>query len=235
MSERADRVFIWIWRINGVLLFALAVLGVVGAAALVFNTALFWSRERPEQQLTNVAGADLGAKDLRLGDFRAVAGTQFLYAPLASPSKYIASGSSRGLGSARNLLFFDIKTKKAHWLFPDNRQTIDSFSFLMDPPGTRYMYDDGEAQKRDQVTVGILLELQRNDPATVDGPSRSLALASPDGRAVTSIAQSTEGLLGYHQPSKESVLIFYVSCGGARVLDADVATGKVHSDVLLEQ
>lgn len=234
MTDRAERLFVWVWRINGLLLLALALLGVIGGAALVFNTTLFWSRERPEQKLTNVAGADLGARDLRLGGFRSIAGTQLLYAELASPSQYIGSGSSGGLGSAHNLLFFDITSKKAHWLFADHAQTIESFSFLMDPPGTRYTYNDGEAEKRDQVAVAILLEVKRNPPDAAS-VSRSMAIASRDGRTLTPIAQSSEGLLGYHQPTKESVLVFYVSGGAARVLDADPTTGTVRSDALLQE
>ena len=35
-------------------------------------------------------------------------------------------------------------------------------------------------------------------------------------------------------PNKESVLVFYVSEGAARVLDADPGTRKVRSDALLE-
>jgi hypothetical protein len=234
MSERSDRFFSWVWRVNGVLLLVLALAGVVGAAALIINVGLFWSRERPEQQLTNVAGANLGEENLRLGDFRSIAGTQLLYAQLASPSEYIGSGSSGGLGSARNLLFFDVSTKKAHWLLPDNSQTIESFSFLMDPPGMRYGYCDDEAKEGDQVTIAILLELQPSGPSPADAGSRTLAIAPPDGRLLTAIAEATEGLLGYHQPSTESVLVFYVSEGAARVLDADPGTRKVRSDALLE-
>jgi hypothetical protein len=200
----------------------------------VINVGLFWSRERPEQQLTNVAGANLGEDDLRLGDFRTIAGTELLYAQLASPSEYIGSGSSGGRGSARNLLFFDVSNKKAHWLLPDNSQTIESFSFLMDPPGMRYGYCDDDAQEHDQVAIAILLELQSAEPPPANASARTLAIAPPDGRALTAIAESTEGLLGYHQPSKDSVLVFYVSEGSARVLDADPGTRRVRSDALLE-
>lgn len=234
MSQRSNRVFAWVWRVNSLLLLVLGLVGVVGTVAIVFNVGLFWSRQRPEQQLTKVAGTNLGQEDLRLGNFREIAGTEFLYAELASPSKYIGSGSSGGLGSARNLLFFNVSTKRAHWLLPDNGQTIESFSFLMDPPGARYGYCDDEAQKRDQVAIAILLELRPAERSPDETVSRTLAIAPPDGRTLTTIAKATEGLLGHHQPSKESVLVFYVSGGAARVLDVDISTRKVRSDSLLE-
>ena len=37
---RADRFFVWVWRLNGLLVLALVVL--VGAAVAAFNSALFW-------------------------------------------------------------------------------------------------------------------------------------------------------------------------------------------------
>jgi len=129
VNDRSERFFLWVWRLDGLLLLGLALLCIAGALALAFNIGVFASRERPEQQLSEIAGADLSAQDLRLADFRGIAGTQFIYAQLAAPSEYIGSGS-RGLGYAHNLLFFDTATKKAHWLLPNNDQTLPSFSFL---------------------------------------------------------------------------------------------------------
>jgi len=233
MANRSDRFFTWIWRLNGLLLLVLGLIGIAGALALILNIGLFWSRERPQQQLTQVAGSDLKAKNLRLADFRPIAGTGFLYAPLAPPSEYIGSGSSGGLGRAHNLLFFDVAAKHAHWLLPDNDHIIPSFSFLMNPPGPRYA-DDGEARRRDQVAIALLVELQApEDSAGKSDRALRLAIASADGRNLTPIAQSMGGLLGYHQPTADSVLVFYASEGIARVLDVDLHSYKVRSDSAL--
>lgn len=112
VSGRSERIFAWVWRVNALLLLFLGLVGVGAAGIGLFNIARFASRDRPEQQLTQIAGTDLGSQDLHLGDFRAIAGTGFLYAPLASSSKYIGSGSAGGLGPSRNLLFFDTTSKK---------------------------------------------------------------------------------------------------------------------------
>jgi len=233
VTDRADRVFTWVWRINGLVLLLLGVAGLVGTIALFFNLGLFWARDRSDQQLTQVAGTDLSAKDLRLSDFRPISGTAFLYATLAPPSEYIGSGSSGGLGSARNVLFFDMTSKETHWLLPDNEQVIQSYAFFMDPPGFPYGGDDGEGRKRDRIAISLLLELKPSGATAPGASSRSLALASADGRNVTAIAKSIGGLLGYHQASAESAFVFYVSGGVARVLDVDPTTRKVRSDALL--
>jgi hypothetical protein len=60
-----------------------------------------------------------------------------------------------------------------------------------------------------------------------------VALASRDGRDLTPIARSIGGLLGYYQPSADSVLVFYVSAGSARVLDVETTTRKVRADSVL--
>ncbi len=234
VSDRKDTFFATVWRLNGLLVLALAGAGIIAVVAVAMNLAIFSSRERPHEQLTNIAGADIAAQDLRLGGFRAIAGTQLLYAPLASPSRYVGSGSSGGLGAARNLLFFDTTTKKAHWLLAGNDQTIHSYYFLLDPPSTRYGFDEGEAEKREQKAIGILVELRDAGEGTTDeAPSRAIAIASPQGRDLTRIVDATEGMLGYHQPAANSVLVFYVSGGTARVLDLDPIAREVRFDGLL--
>lgn len=231
MSDRRDAFFAWVWRLNGLLLLALAGAGIVAGLALVINLAIFSSRDRPNEQLTNIAGADLAAQDLRLGGFRSIAGTQLLYAPLASPSEYVGSSSSGGLGAAHNLLFFDTTTKKAHWLLPGNDKTIVSYYFLLDPPGTRYGFDDGEAEKREQKAIAILLELRDAEDGTKSGaPSRAIAVASPQGHDIVTIAEETEGMLGYHQQAADSIFVFYASGGTAHFLDLNPSARKVRSD-----
>jgi hypothetical protein len=234
VSDRSKQLFEWVWRLNGLLLLGGMVAGLMGVFAVVVNVAGFARRERAERQLTQVAGTDLRAQNLRLTDFREIAGTRSLYAQLGTPSEYLTSGSSDGFGLARNLLFFDTASQKAHWLLPDNEQTISSFSFLMDPPRTRYGYDDGEPDAPEQVAIALLVELaparSEGDPA---GAPRKLAVAAADGRALTPIAESTEGLLGYHQAARDSVLVFYVSDGAAKVLDLDPTTRAARSDRVL--
>lgn len=234
MSRRAEKFFKWVWRLNGLLLLALAVAGIIGVAALAANLAIFASHERPAEQLVNVAGADIGERDLRLGGFHPIAGTSLLYAQLAGPSEYVGSGSSGGFGTAHNLLFFDTTTKKAHWLLPNNEQVISSYDFLAEPQSTGYECGEDEAEQRNRKAIAILIELED----ATEGPaphasSRSIAVASPDGRALAKLADRTAGMLGYHQASGDSVLVFYVSKGAAHVLDLDPIARIVRSDGLV--
>lgn len=98
MRDRSERFFTWVWRIDGLLLLVLALLGIALALAIAFEIGAFAARERPEERLAEVAGADLSAQGLRLADFGAIAGTSLLYAELASRSDSIGSVSSGASG-----------------------------------------------------------------------------------------------------------------------------------------
>lgn len=127
MSDRSNKFFTWIWRINGLIVFALGVIGLLLALAATLDVARFRFRERPQDQITRVADRDLVASNLRLGSFEGVPGTKHLYAELFAPSEYVSSkGSGSGRGAVHNLLFFDTAAKKAHWLLSDNDHTIRS-------------------------------------------------------------------------------------------------------------
>jgi hypothetical protein len=234
MSDRSDGFFTWVWRVNGVLLLVIAALGIMGGIALLAMMAAE-SREIPEQRLAKVAGADLASQDARLEEFAKVVGTELLFAPLREHrDSFGSSGYGDGLGSAQNLLFFDTATRKAHWLLSGSEQSIPSYSFLTDPPTcSRYGWSDCGTQDRPETTLALLLEIQPRSRETDAGEPRSLAVASPDGLSITKIAESTQGLLGHHQVSRDSVFVFYVKDSAARVLELDPVARIVKSDALL--
>ena len=215
MSDRWARVFDWIWRVNGLILLVLGALALAGALMLVTEMAGFASRDRPEEHLTQVAGTDLSTGDLRLDDFDEVTGTRYLHAELSARQEHIASGGSRDVGFAHNILFFDTRTKQAHWLLAENDQTLPSVSFVVD------------GSERQRTALALLVEIQPQQG------SRRLSIASPGGEGLTPIAESTDALLGYHLVDKGSLLVFYVSGGVARVVDLDPVARSVRSDSVL--
>lgn len=233
MNDRWERFFVWCWRINGIVLLAVGVLALFGLSVFVVGVTGLWPNSRPEQQLTKVGTTDVAAKHLSLGDFEEISGTDYLIARLAEFSEYggFSSSGSSARSVAHNLLFFNASTKKAHWLLPEGEETIPSFSILTDPPTPRYgSYGDRQTER---VALGLLVEIQAQGAMGAAQAQRRLAIASADGRGVKTIAPSIDALLGYHQIGKESVLVFYVSKGAAKVLDYDLVTGGVRSDEAL--
>jgi hypothetical protein len=133
------------------------------------------------------------------------------------------------------VLFFDTVTKKAHWLFPGNDQTIQSLELIADPATARYQFDDGEPEGLHRVAIAILLEVQdsTDEQRASRKSDRRLLLATPDGRTIVKLVESVEGMLGYHQANKDSVFLFYISGSSARVLHMDPTRRVVLSDDLL--
>jgi hypothetical protein len=237
LSDRSERFFVWVWRVNGLIVLVAAVAIVALVAALSMPGALWDAPDGPEQQLVNVAGADLRADKLHLTQFRDVPGTRFLYASLADQIDWEDYGSIRSgpPPSSRNVLFFDTDTKAVHWLFPTHDQHIRSHVFLYDPP-SRDEWDDDDA-KGERRTVALLIETEPRAAGEKDAPPppRSIAIAAPDGRDLATIVPACQGLLGQHQITNRSAFVFYVADGAARVIELDALERSVRSDALLAE
>ena len=234
MGSRSDNFFSWVWKVNGLLVLGLCLAALATIITLTFNIELFRTRDRPEQKVIQVAGADIRADDLELGEFREVKGTSLLYATLAAKEEHISSGSSYGRGDARNLLFFDTVSKKTHWLLKGNEQMIPSVAFITNPATEDYEYASSKPCDKDLVTQGILLEvapLKNGKNSTKE--VRQLALASPDGTELITVANGIDGLLGKHKTSSDALLAFYSVGGTVRVAEIDTSTRVVKSDNVL--
>lgn len=230
LTDRLTKFFTLVWRINGLIVFGLGVLGLVLAVLAILEIARFRIRERPQEQITRVADKDLAASNLRLGSFEEIPGTKHLYAELFAPSEYYSSknysskNSGSGSGAAHNLLFFNTATKTAHWLLSDNDHTIPSYSLILYPP--RSLSDKA-------VALGVLLELRKSGQE--GSPQQStetgrLLIAASDGTALTTIASPVDALLGHHLVDRQSLLAFYVAAGAVRVADVDPTTRRTRSD-----
>lgn len=233
MENRTDKIFKWIWRVNGVALFVLSIAGVLTLVLLVANLGIFATHERPEERVTEIAGTRIESTALRFGNFNEIIGTKLLYAPLGTESEYIGSGSSGGVGNSRNLLFFDTATKKTRWLLKDNNESIRTLSFLTDPPECPYRGDGSSECEASRVAIALLLEIEQ-DSATakktgVNG-SRRIAIAAVDGTELHELVTGADGLRGVHSIDGTRTLVFYAKAGAVRVLDIDPIKRTLHSD-----
>ncbi|MCH7854788.1 MAG: hypothetical protein IIB76_10700 [Proteobacteria bacterium] len=229
MDSKTERFFSWVWRINGLLVFLAVTLFLISFGVFAFNSGIFAGLDRPETPLTDVAGVDLAAEDLKLDRFKPLTGTAFLFAKLAAPAKYVGSGTSGATGMARNLLFFDTGSKTAHWLLPNTNHDILTQWFVHDRP-FRGVRQAGAAQP---IVIGLLLEIAEH----VDHPDteqlRKLVFVSVDGKSITTISESIERLIGQRHVDAKSLLIFYVRDGSVSVIDLDPAEVIVRSDSVL--
>ena len=225
MVNRTETFFTWIWRINGLLLLA----AILTVGFFVISGSRSHAERHPAK--IEVAGTQVKTEDLQLGRFEAVSGTSLLYAKLDS-SRYGGGGSFGSGGGeygSRNVLFFDPAGNKSRWLIAGNNQLITGFDFLVvrDQPA-------GASSSRERA-VAIICDLYvpAEDSGTGAHRARRLAIALPDGRDLTTLVDSIDDFLGYHQLSDSAVVLFYVSGGSAKALNYDFAMHKVISDAKL--
>ena len=182
-------------------------------------------------------GTDLSAESLTLRPFEPVKGTSLMVAPLdgrsqSSMGSSVGSSYEGGGGQARNLLFFDITTRKAHWLLKGNDQRIGQVAYITDPPLEGCGYGGGPSCTVAVTTQAILLQIGPRAPGGAVAKLR-IAIASPDGRQVETIANDADGLLGSRKASPTTLLVFYSVKGVARVAEVDVVARRVLSDAVL--
>lgn len=122
----SERIFRWIWRINGLLIFAF---GVVVVGSFLADGLRQWrSRQRPSQEASPLSAQAKKAEPaaLKLGPFEQIAGTHLYTARLSeiyygTSTEYVLDPSEQ---VHRNVLFYDATTGSNHWLFADHADVI---------------------------------------------------------------------------------------------------------------
>jgi hypothetical protein len=119
------RVFRIVWRINGLALLLLLLLAVVGLGGTLVS-GLFRMSHASQAPQPNVAPAEEGQPELRLGAFERILGSTVLRADLHSPERDSFSSYKGGSSVSHNVLFYDTQDGKSWWLLPDSESRIAS-------------------------------------------------------------------------------------------------------------
>jgi hypothetical protein len=234
MTGRLNILFTWVWRINGLLILGIGLVGFVGVVAFVVDVGIFSSRESPAEGIAEVAGTQIENSNLNFGTFRRLKGANVLYAELGTASDYLGSGSISQVANVRNLLFFDTESKKSHWLLKDNSKQIYRNQCLTDPPDCYDVDEDRERCEANRKTVAIMLEI---GPPRSEKPSsdqdHSILVSTPDGRELAPLVENIDAVLGVEAQSAEAVFIFYTKSGSVRFAEIDPTKRKLVSDEAL--
>ena len=198
-------------------------------AILLFGGAAACGRGERTAPPALVAGVDVSSQQLRLGDFGEVQGTEYLFAPLV-PGSYSSSYDSDRQNHAKDLLFFHVATKRAHWLLADSSKRLRFYSIIVNPPFSSY-WAARTADQRDRETLCVLFE-------SVPDPMRekkadaqaSIGLAAPDGTSPAILIEGISGYFGHHLVSEDSLLVFYSRGGELWAADIDPAARSIRSD-----
>lgn len=120
-----------IWRINGIALFLMLLLG-LGTLLSSLLSNLFSARSHVASTGIPRVPQESGKPELRLGPFQQVGSTSIIRAELSEPSgdSFSIKGGS---GQVHNILFVDTQAAKSWWLLPDSEGVILSEHTIAEP------------------------------------------------------------------------------------------------------
>jgi hypothetical protein len=217
--------FVYLWRINGLLLLAAGLLA-VGVLAVV-GVHMVRDALRP-RQVDNVANAMVGeveSEKARLGEFARVEGSEVLRAPLSISQSYSLGVGSKEADSVRNYLFVDAKSRSSYWLLP----TMDKLILRdHDLPETEY----GAKRLPVRVVVYTIVDTDSDkDGRLTDRDRKTVGITGPDGTDLRRVAEEVDEL-HFADLATPSVVTLVYSKGG-RLMGNDVylerASGNVDS------
>src|SRR5450432_911565 len=122
---KSERVFRYVWRINGVILLFVEIVVILALGILLFEEFGYKFAQLREAE-TGIAVAGPHAKsDLVLNQVASVEGTQVMRAALQQTAEQVKFGSGSGYNwETRNILCIEPGQKAAHWLLPDNDHIV---------------------------------------------------------------------------------------------------------------
>lgn len=201
--QDTSRFFQFIWRVNALMIFGIAVLaGVLGLYAVysIFKTE---TRDREVSDLLAVNPNVPQQDEVRLGYPVAVAGTQNLRIPLYREQKTDLSYYSKSSGDNMvNELFVNASSGQSKWLFAGkDRIILNQIQTLQ------------QMRSEQPVATSILYTLVDKD---TNGDERlstqdftSIGYTAPDSGAYTPLLDNIEKLYAVEQVADDKVMILY--------------------------
>jgi len=176
---RTDKVFKWIWNINGLILLMGLILALV---VISYQLSEYIFKDSPNEQPTlNLATDKDGEEKWNLGYPNRIGETGYYYVPLESEKLFVKKQSRTQSFSmfdykptrSKNVIFINSNTNKSHWLFESVQQLITEIHLLSTEHDTT------------SITKAISYEVMNNDTNN-DGvfdnlDKRTFALSRVDG------------------------------------------------------
>lgn len=218
---KSRRFYTWVWRINGLLILAAALVGLgmllIVAAMLVSDLG----RARHSDMSVKAVQGPAGTPAVSLEDFRDLKGTHFLRASLTVKEErsLVYSKGSRPL---RNFYYVDTTTHATHWLIPEYTGLIVDHTSLP-AEHARNVEETGP-----QTVVYELADADTDgDGALTRSDALAIAISDPAGRGFVRLLEKVERLNAAHLASKRTLLLIYTKEGAMFSAEVDLDSGKI--------
>lgn len=209
MTQKANRFFRNLWRFNAIALAGATVLFIV--LILFVAAAFLYDQTRPRQvtNVVNVGDQEAVSNEFSLGRAGAIAGTPYVQVSLFRGQSYGGSGSLNLKRSDRNvvnLLFVNISTNEARWLFEGTGQLILE---------SHLMFDRMKAASDDtRTSVGsfyVVVDKDTNgDKRLSENDSVTLAASAADGTGYRKLIEGIEQVYSVQQVADDKALALYL-------------------------
>jgi hypothetical protein len=173
----ATRTFRWIWRINAIVIFLVAVAALCGIGSLLLGELTNNRRRAAEAKAAPVVKQADAGDNLRLGPPTAIPGTRMLRADLHVAGERTSSFSgSYNRNEVHNVLFIDSLSGESRWLLPSHRR-------VMVDTDTVYVPADTTRDRAPMASVTLV----KDSP---DGDTGDLILFDATGRKTVLLASA---------------------------------------------
>lgn len=187
----SNKFFKFIWRVNGLIIFAVslccAVLAMIAFLG-VFNSI---TDERTVIRTVNVENTEKIEEELEFGYVFGVNNTPYLTIALNSGQKYAQAYFSKASSSTRNYLFLNTDTNQKNWLLKHNHFLVTKKDILT-----------YKKQGQDKIlSVGYLFQIVKSDTnldQRLNNKDKiTLALSKLDGSKYQEIAIESDRVVGH--------------------------------------
>lgn len=213
-----------IWKINAVLFL---ILGLIAVGTLLI---LSWSKfdgesydASPAFKFENVPQERLVQENWQLNVEQTT--DEVAIITLLTGQKKVAANTANRLyslapsqpseGAIRNILFFDFKEQKSHWLYDNNDERVIRYNLIVAENRGR-----NEAAGHKILGIRYLIEAVKNND-TNESKGLKIAFSDPRGRNLTFVVDSADRSLGYAVSPDGLVHEFFIVDGVPQVVAID--------------
>jgi hypothetical protein len=222
---KTDKVFKWIWNINGLIL----LLGLILIVVVTFyQLGEYIFKDSPnEQPSLNLATDESGEEKWNLGYPNRIGKTDFYYVPLESEKLYVKKQSRVESFSmydykptrSKNVIFINSNTNKSNWLFESVQQLITEIHIL------------GKDHKTKSITKAISYEVINND-TNKDGvfdnlDKRTFALSRIDGTRYSEIIAGYNRIVESRVNNDGNLFVIFIDNDTVYSMLIDLNTFKI--------
>ncbi len=219
----ARKLFVHIWRINGLIILLIGLFGLITVGSLGFMLIKDMMRSPQVDSVANAALGDEGESRAELGTFATITGSNAIRAPLNIQHYFKSGSSSRDGGGTRNYLYFSPATRTSHWLLP----SMDSVILSSNPLP---QHDYREASSPALLYIHVVVSRDSNNDRQLNSNDlKDIAISTPDGKAYRVLVSAADRLADARLIDPQRLLVLYSR--GSRLIAAEVDPMDVDAEV----